>query len=107
MNEKLAALEKKKAQIEEQIKAQVSREKAKQRKAETRAKIILGGLFLRGLMAKEEGQRREIIAGYGLREQDVKALIDAGVIRATEKATGGDQPTVNHSNQFNGDSYVQ
>jgi uncharacterized protein YpiB (UPF0302 family) len=62
--DKIAALEKKRDQINARIQKEKSRQNAKKRKSETQLKILLGAAMLKKLARLETGDKRDELLEY-------------------------------------------
>ena len=80
--DKLTALRNKKAELEKQIKAAEARETAAERKADTRAKIIVGGAILANMKMHPETEAgiMAILKKAVTKERDRELLVSKGLL---------------------------
>ena len=89
-SERLAALKKKQAQLDAQVQALEAAEKTRERKRETRRKILLGAYYLE--QARKDGTFDEVVSkmdGYLKRKSD-RALF--GLAEKEKAVTGQEKP---------------
>jgi hypothetical protein len=93
--EKLADLEKKAAQIKAQMQAVKARERQVERKAETRRKIIIGGLLITDALKKPRSAKAllELIDGLVSRDVD-KAVLAPLVQQLRDVVAAADEKAV-------------